>query len=67
MQGRGKLKTKFLYAINKGVSKSELRQDPSRVNDSVGDEKRKIPFEHMVYLGDSLGDIPCFSKAVLNC
>ena len=54
-------KTKFLYAINKGISKSELRKDPSRVNDSVGDEKRRIPFEHMVYLGDSPGDIPCFS------
>ena len=54
-------KTKFLYAINKGISKSELRKEPSRVNDSIANERRRIPFGQMVYLGDSPGDIPCFS------
>ena len=54
-------KTKFLYAINKGITGKELRRYPFRVNDSIRDEDRRIPFEYMVYLGDGPGDIPCFS------
>ena len=54
-------KTKFLYAINKGIAGKELRRCPFSVNDAVKLEDRRIPFEYMVYLGDSPGDIPCFS------
>lgn len=54
-------KTKFLYAINKGISGVELRKNPSRVNDAITHENRAIPFSNMIYLGDSPGDIPCFS------
>jgi len=54
-------KTKFLYAINKGITGKELRRCPFSVNDSIKNEDRRIPFEYMVYLGDSPGDIPCFS------
>lgn len=54
-------KTKFLYAINKGISGAELRKDPFLVNQKIPYEKRDIPFEHMLYIGDSRSDIPCFS------
>ena len=54
-------KTKFLYAINKGISGDVLRWYPYRVNDSVSAENRRIPFEYMIYLGDGPSDIPCFS------
>lgn len=54
-------KTKFLYAINKGITGQELRSNPLRVNDAIKKEDRRIPFEYMIYLGDSPGDIPCFS------
>jgi len=54
-------KTKFLYAINKGITGKELRRCPFGVNDAIKREDRRIPFEYMVYLGDSPGDIPCFS------
>lgn len=54
-------KTKFLYAINKGISGDILRKYPYRVNDSVPPENRRIPFEYMIYLGDGPSDIPCFS------
>ena len=54
-------KTKFLYAINKGISGDVLRKYPYRVNDSVSLENRRIPFEYMIYLGDGPNDIPCFS------
>lgn len=54
-------KTKFLYAINKGITGKELRRCPFSVNEAIKREDRRIPFEYMVYLGDSPGDIPCFS------
>ncbi len=54
-------KTKFLYAINKGISGDILRKSPYSVNDSIPPENRRIPFEYMIYLGDGPSDIPCFS------
>ena len=54
-------KTKFVYAINKGISGSELYRRPYRVNDAMKLEDRRVPFENMVYIGDGPSDIPCFS------
>ncbi|PKB82438.1 MAG: hypothetical protein BZY88_04190 [SAR202 cluster bacterium Io17-Chloro-G9] len=54
-------KTKFIHAISKGISGPELRRRPYRVNDAMKDEDRRVPFEHMVYIGDGPSDIPCFS------
>ena len=54
-------KTKFVYAINKGISREELRRNPYRVNNAMESEHRRVPFENMVYVGDSPSDIPCFS------
>ena len=31
------------------------------MNDFIPIEKRRIPFENMIYLGDGPSDIPCFS------
>jgi len=53
-------KTKFLYAINKGVD-GELRRNPYGVNDVIPQEQRRIPFPNMIYIGDGPTDIPCFS------
>ena len=52
-------KTKFVFAINKGIS--DIREEPYKVNKFVEKEKRSIPFENMIYLGDCARDIPCFS------
>ena len=54
-------KTKFVFAVNKGISGEELRRNPYRVNDTVEAADRPVPFEHMVYIGDGPSDIPCFS------
>lgn len=54
-------KTKFLFAINKGITSTELRKAPYLVNNFIPLEERPIPFEHMIYLGDSPNDIPSFS------
>jgi len=53
-------KTKFIFAINKGIT-SQIREKPYDVNDFIPVEERRIPFENMIYLGDGPSDIPCFS------
>ncbi len=59
-------KTKFLYAINKGISGLELRRNPYRVNDVIPREDRRIAFSNMIYVGDGPTDIPCFSTVQSN-
>lgn len=54
-------KTRFIYAIQKGITGAELRRDPYRVNDVISEEERPIPFRNMIYTGDGPSDIPCFS------
>ena len=53
-------KTKFIFAINKGIT-SDIREKPYDVNNFIPVEKRRIPFENMIYMGDGPSDIPCFS------
>ena len=53
-------KTKFIFAINKGIT-SQIREKPYDVNDFIPFEERRIQFENMIYLGDGPSDIPCFS------
>ncbi|MFA6334852.1 MAG: HAD family hydrolase [Bacteroidales bacterium] len=49
-------KTQFLFKINKGV---ESISDTEQINEYVTEEKRRIPFKHMIYFGDGQTDIPC--------
>ena len=53
-------KTKFVFAINKGIT-SQIREKPYDVNNFVADNERRISFQDMIYLGDGPSDIPCFS------
>jgi phosphoglycolate phosphatase-like HAD superfamily hydrolase len=59
-------KTRFLYAINKGISGQELRRNPYRVNDVIPENERRIAFKNMIYVGDGPTDIPCFSTVQKN-
>jgi hypothetical protein len=54
-------KTRFLFEINKGISPLAAATQPHLVNQLVKDESRPVPFRNMIYVGDGLTDIPCFS------
>lgn len=48
-------KTQFIFMINKGIY--EIYEN-SKINDSMPDEGRPVPFQNMIYLGDGETDIP---------
>jgi hypothetical protein len=52
-------KTRYLFEINKGIPRAESARNPGLVNRRV--KHRRIPFRNMIYVGDGLTDIPCFS------
>ncbi len=54
-------KTRCLFEINKGVTPAQARANPYAVNRDVPKDKRRIPFNNMIYIGDGLTDIPSFS------
>ncbi|MEG2540545.1 MAG: HAD family hydrolase [Clostridia bacterium] len=56
-------KTQFLFRINKGCL-DEL--DGKGLNKSMEQEKRHIPFDRMIYIGDSETDIPCMTLVKRN-
>ncbi|MBR1927362.1 MAG: haloacid dehalogenase-like hydrolase, partial [Bacteroidales bacterium] len=48
-------KTQFLFKISKGIFSAH---DNKKVNESVAEEKKRIPYPHMIYFGDGETDIP---------
>lgn len=54
-------KTRYLFEINKGLDPLKTQRNPFLVNKDVPLHKRAIPFKNMIYVGDGLTDIPCFS------
>ena len=48
-------KTQYIYRISKGV----FDESDERVNDVIPRSERYIPYENIVYIGDSATDIPC--------
>ena len=49
-------KTQFLFKIQKGIFSS---RDSKQVNASIAEDKKRIPFPHMIYFGDGETDVPC--------
>jgi hypothetical protein len=54
-------KTRYLFEINKGIRQRDSEVNPFLVNKDVKHEDRRIPLKNIVYVGDGLTDIPCFS------
>ena len=52
-------KTRYLFEISKGLAQADTARNPHLVNDVIDD--RPIPISNMIYVGDGLTDIPCFS------
>ena len=48
-------KTQFIFKINKGIFRA---RDNKKVNESVAEDKKRIPFQQMIYFGDGETDIP---------
>jgi hypothetical protein len=59
-------KTRYVHGLRKGVSVSDLRNNPYLINDSIPKEMQRIPFPQMIYLGDGPSDIPCLSAITNN-
>lgn len=53
-------KTQFLYRIKKGI----LDENDSTINNRSS--KKRIPFNNMIYIGDSFTDIPCMAITAEN-
>ena len=56
-------KTQFVYRINKGVL--NVAED-RRLNASMPDDSKRIPFTNMIYMGDGLSDVPCMKMMQAN-
>lgn len=54
-------KTRYLFEINKGLSPRETLTNPYLVNEALPKARRVVPLRNMIYVGDGLTDIPCFS------
>ena len=48
-------KTQYLFKIQKGIFSS---RDAKRVNESMAEENKRIPFTNMIYFGDGDTDVP---------
>lgn len=49
-------KTQFLFKITKGIMDIA---DNRKVNESIPDEDKPVPFSNMIYFGDGTTDVPC--------
>jgi hypothetical protein len=59
-------KTRYLFEIHKGLDPKETWKNPILVNQFLRPEERRVPFRNMIYVGDGLTDIPCFSLLKVN-
>jgi len=55
-------KTQFLFRIEKGI----LDINDQGVNESFSNDKIRVPFRNMIYIGDSDTDIPCMKLVNSN-
>jgi hypothetical protein len=54
-------KTRYLFQIQKGIVGPAFIGKPFEVNRKVAEDRLRVPFDQMVFVGDGYTDIPCFS------
>jgi hypothetical protein len=59
-------KTRYIFEIHKGLDPAKTWMNPGLVNKFIPRENRRIPLKNMIYVGDGLTDIPCFSLIKQN-
>ncbi len=57
-------KTRYLFQISKGIVGPEYANKPFEVNRKV--KELRIPLANMIFIGDGLTDVPCFSLMAKN-
>lgn len=56
-------KTQFLFRINKGVLDVT---EHKILNEYMPEDRRRVPFRNMIYIGDGLTDVPCMKLTKVN-
>lgn len=56
-------KTQFLFRVNKGLFDVT---DSREINEFMPEEKRRVPFRNMIYIGDGYTDVPCMKLVRVN-
>lgn len=54
-------KTRYLFHVQKGIIGPAYDGKPFEVNRKVAEDRLRVPFDQMVFVGDGYTDIPCFS------
>ena len=54
-------KTRYIFHIQKGIIGAGMRNKPFEVNRKVPEDRLRVPFNQMIFVGDGYTDIPCFS------
>jgi len=54
-------KTRYLFQIQKGIVGPAVRGKPFEVNRKIAEDRLRVPFDQMAFVGDGYTDIPCFS------
>lgn len=53
-------KTQFIFRINKGIL--DVTND-RELNEYTPEDRRRVPFRNMIYIGDGMTDVPCMKLA----
>jgi len=54
-------KTRYLFHIQKGIIGPAFEGKPFEVNRKIPEDRLRVPFDQMIFVGDGYTDIPCFS------
>ncbi len=59
-------KTRYLFHISKGLIGPQSRSQPFEVNRKIQTKDLRVPFDQMIFVGDGMTDVPCFSLVTRN-